>query len=502
MTASRLAVLLGMIRISILVLFLASNVLFAKDKPNVILMMCDDLGWGDVGFNGGKKIKTPQLDKMAAESLVFDRFYAQSAVCSPTRGSVVTGRHPYRYGIVTANKGHIKKEEFTIYEALKSVGYRTGHFGKWHLGTLTTKKRDSNRGNVGNTKDYAPPWENGVDVTFATEAKTPTYDPMLKPAAGGNKNAKKKGKRKGQKDAGDFRTASKNGWWPIKDGAPSTLYGTYYWTGEDQMVDPKMLRGDDSKLIVNHAVKFIEDSVKKESPFLAVVWFHAPHLPVVAGKEHTDLYKDAKDGFHANYFGCVTAVDDQVGRIRKTLHDLGASENTIVTFCSDNGPEGNASSPGRASIFKGRKRSLYEGGVRVPGLIEWPAKIKPSRTNVIACTSDYFPTLQSIAGFNMPDKRPIDGVDLTPLFEGKMEKRERPIGCQYGGQESLTDNKYKIYKTRSKKWELYDIVDDPSESKNLASANPEILQGMIKVYEAWKASCKQSAEGKDYSSEK
>lgn len=457
-------------------------------KTNIILVMCDDLGWGDVGFNGGEKIKTPQLDKMASQSLVFDRFYAASAVCSPTRGSVVTGRNPYRYGIVNANKGHMKSEEVTIYEALKSKGYCTGHFGKWHLGTLTKTVKESNRGGPKGVKDYSPPWEHGVDVTFATEAKTPTYDPMVKPGA---------------TVKGDFRKSSQRGWWPIRQGDARVSYNTYYWTGPDQMVNPTTLAGDDSKIIMDRAIPFIEKCVKSDKPFLAVIWLHAPHLPVVAGKEHTNLYPNAIDAYHANYYGCVTAVDDQIGRLRKALRDMGIAENTLLAFTSDNGPEGKTGDPGSSANFSGRKRSLKEGGIRVPGLIEWPARIKQTRRTAFpAGTMDYFPTIMKITGFTMPDARPIDGVSLLPLIDGTINERPSPIGFIYAGQSCLIGNQYKIYRgkknKKAKEWELYDLSKDSSEKNNLVAEKPEVLSKMTKIFDTWRKSVDQSAQGKDY----
>ena len=479
----------------LLALLLFPFLLTAEEKPNVVLIMCDDLGWGDVGFNGGKKIKTPHLDAMAAESLVFTRFYAASAVCSPTRASVVTGRNPFRQGVPTANKGSLRQEEFSIYEALKSVGYSTGHFGKWHLGTLTTKVKESNRGGPGSEAHYSPPWDHSVDTTFATEAKTPTYDPMIKPAAA---DKKKTGKNKDKEDKG-FRTASRLGWYPVPEDSPSEPYGTHYWTGKDQMVDPDKLRGDDSKLIMDYALPFIEEQSKAKKPFLAVIWFHAPHLPVVAGPEHTDLYPKAS-GLEANYNGCVTALDEQVGRLRAELRKLGVADNTIVTFCSDNGPEGNASAPGSASSFTGRKRSLREGGVRVPGIIEWPAKIKKgSTTDFPAVTSDYFPTLMEITGFKMPDERPIDGESLLPVIEGKDIERAAPIGFLYGSQQSFSDNQFKIYRTNAKApWSLFDLLADPSEKNDIAASKPEVTKSLVTQFEAWHKSVMASEKGEDY----
>jgi len=267
----------------------------APNKPNVILCMTDDQGWGDTGYNGHPVLKTPHLDQMAREGIRFDRFYSGAPVCSPTRGSCLTGRHPYRYGIQGANVGHIKKDELTLAELLKTQGYTTGHFGKWHLGTLTTKIKDANRGMPGEASHYAPPWENGFDVCFTTESKVPTY-------------------------------------W--KKGAYEK-YGTHYWTGPDKMVPAEEVIGDDSRLIMDRALPFIKQAAKSKAPFLTVIWFHAPHAPVVSAPPYTDGYKESKD-----YYGCLTAMDEQMGRLRQELKMLGIEENTMLWFCSDNGPEG------------------------------------------------------------------------------------------------------------------------------------------------------------------
>ena len=144
----------------------------AAEEPNIVLIMCDDLGWGDVGFNGNKVIRTPHLDAMAKGGMKFNRFYAAAPVCSPTRGSCITGRHPFRYGIPFANSGHMKPEELTLAELLKKQGYTTGHFGKWHLGTLTKTVKDANRGGPRGAKNYSPPQVNGFDACFTESTST------------------------------------------------------------------------------------------------------------------------------------------------------------------------------------------------------------------------------------------------------------------------------------------------------------------------------------------
>ncbi len=449
----------------------------AADKPNIILIMCDDLGWGDVGFNGGTTIKTPHLDEMAANSLVFRRFYAQSPVCSPTRGSCLTGRHPYRYGIPFANTGHMKPEELTLAELLRKVGYRTGHFGKWHLGTLTKRVRDANRGGrPGNEQHFSPPSLNGFDVCFSTESKVPTYDPMLKP----------KGK-------------ATSAWDAIEDKTLAEEYGTYYWNEKGEIVRDN-LSGDDSRIIMDRVIPFVEQATTAQRPFFSVVWFHTPHLPVVAGPENLEMYKEHSDVRARNYYGCVTAMDEQVGRLRSKLRRLGVADNTMVCFCSDNGPEGKPSAPGSAGPFRGRKRSLYEGGIRVPGLIEWPARIAAgTKSDFPAVTSDYLPTILEVLGIERLDQRPIDGVSLVPSFSDPSLARARPIGFQTRGQVALSDNRFKLVGSdQLNAWELYDLTSDPGETNNLAAEYPDVVQSMIARLTAWQASCQASNAGEDY----
>ncbi len=443
----------------------------AADRPNVILCMTDDQGWGDTGYNGHPVLKTPHLDAMSRQGLRFDRWYAGAPVCSPTRGSCQTGRHPYRYGIFGANVGHMPKEEVTLAEALKTVGYTTGHFGKWHLGTLTKTVKDSNRGGPKGAEHYAPPWDHGFDVCFSTEAKVPTHDPMVTP----------KGWRKGK---------------------PGRPFGTYYWTGPGKR-ETENLSGDDSRIIMDRALPFIERAVRAEKrPFLAVIWFHAPHLPVVAGERHRAMYKDQPvDARH--YFGCITAMDEQVGRLRSTLRQLGVEHNTMLWFCSDNGPEGKQHNGrnGSAGPLRGRKRSLFEGGVRVPGLLVWPAKVKqPRAVKMPCCTSDYFPTIMEALGYRMEGRpEPVDGISLMPLIEGRMTSRPVPIAFEFHSQRSLTDNRYKlITQDGGKTYLLFDLLADPGETNDLAAKQPKLVAEMKAALDAWRTSCKTSRAGKDY----
>jgi len=432
--------------------------------------MADDLGWGDPGYNGNPVILTPQLDDMASQGFVFNRFYAAAPVCSPTRGSCLTGRHPYRYGIYSANIGHLPEEEITLAEILKEQGYRTGHFGKWHLGTLSLDIVDSNRGGRDDGKHHAPPWEHGFDVCFSTEAKVPTYDPMFTPL----------------------------GWMGNTDVKKS--FGTYYWNENGTIVEDN-LDGDDSRIIMDRATLFIESSVKEGTPFFAVIWFHAPHLPVLADSLKRGMYYEFS-GDERNYYGCITALDEQMGRLRKTLKDLGVSENTMLWFTSDNGPEGPERTndrPGSAGPLKGRKRSLYEGGIRVPGILEWPAYIKEQvNSDVPASTLDYLPTVLDVLGLDMDD-RPVDGISLLPQIFGQKATRDVPIFFESGHQLAAIYDQFKAYsQDAGHTYELYDLVDDPAEQDNLAGMFPDKVVSMSGAIASWRMSCQSSREGIDY----
>ncbi|MGB0745246.1 MAG: sulfatase-like hydrolase/transferase, partial [Opitutales bacterium] len=293
-------------------LTLMASAASSAERPNIILIMTDDQGWGDVGYNGHPHLKTPHLDQMSEEGVTFTRFYSAAAMCSPTRASCYTGRHPYRMGITFAMKGMLEPTEIPITTVLKEAGYTTGHFGKWHMGTLSKKMGDQTRWGAfakNPERYFCPPWERDVDVSFVTESKVPTWDPLLRPP---RKNAKTE---------------------TVHEEKP---FGNDYFVGPGETVTENM-RGDDSRVIMDRALPFIEGAVKAEQPFLAVIWFHTPHSPVVGGPDYLKMYAEHPvDTQH--YYACLTAMDEQVGRLRKSLQQLGVEKNTMVWFCSDNGP--------------------------------------------------------------------------------------------------------------------------------------------------------------------
>ncbi len=467
-------------RILLISAIIAAPVL-AAEKPNIVLIMADDLGWGDVGFNGNAEIKTPHLDAMAKGGLRLNRFYAASPLCSPTRGSCLTGRYPWRYGILAAHTGGMRVAETTVAEVAKKAGYRTGFFGKWHIGWVKPDET-STRG------FYSPPWHHGFDETFATTSAVPTWDPTITP-----------GPETGAKETGSSKPGA-----PWKGGMP------YVHNGKEVSEN---MRGDDSRVIMDRVIPFVRESAREKKPFLACVWFHTPHEPVYAGPEYLDLYKDhPKMGARRkHYYGAISAMDEQIGRLRSELGTLGIDKNTVIFFTSDNGPADGLTKKGVASAgpFRGHKHTMFEGGLRVPSVVEWPGRIKPGiESDAVTGTVDYFPTVLELTGVSKGKTKsvPIDGVSLSGLMNGSAGKRETPLFFGYrrlvgdvDGQ-ALIEERYKLIKSASPAggYELYDLLEDPAEKQNLVSSQPEVFERMKAAMAALDESCRLSRDGADY----
>lgn len=421
---------------TLLVVTLTTSLLAQSERPNVVLVMADDQGWGQVGYNNHPRLKTPHLDAMAASGIRFNRFYAAGPVCSPTRASVLTGRTHNRTGV--PSHGHnLCLQEKTLPQAMKKAGYATAHFGKWHLNGV--------RGN-------------GV------------------PVLGDDPNH------------------------PGKYGFDEWLSVTNYFD-----LNPLMSRngkfeefkGDSSDIIVAEALKFIKGQKAKKTPFLAVIWYGSPHNPMRA------LEKDVVDppgGKLGHHLGEIVAIDRSVGTLRKGLRDLGIEKSTLVWYCSDNG--GLSIDPNACGNLRGHKGSLFEGGIRVPGIVEWPGRIKPAVTDVPASTMDIMPTLVALLGLPEDSQMAVrDGESLMPLFKGEVFQRKRPIPFRSKNAAALIDGDFKLLGTnvrRKSEWQLYDLKSDPSEKKDVASEFPERFQKMKSQAEAVIASIQASAEGKDY----
>ncbi|MHC5119743.1 MAG: sulfatase family protein, partial [Planctomycetota bacterium] len=442
-----------------------------EQPPNIIFLMADDLGYGDTGFNGNTVIRTPNLDTMAQDGIRFTRFYSIGPVCAPTRASCLTGRHYMRFGMMDVNVGKLPEQEITLAKVCKAKGYATGHFGKWHLGTMS---RTESARHKDPAKDYAPPWTRDYDDAFATEISVPTWNPA----------------------SGTY----------AKHDAP-------YWHNGKKVT--QNLEGDDSRVIMDRAIPFIQKAVGDNTPFMTTIWFHAPHSPVVAGPTYLKMYEGYTEG-QQHYYGCITAMDEQIGRLRSELKKLGIDKNTIIWFCSDNGPEGSGKPKpiydayhgafyGETGGFRGRKRFLYNGGVCVPAVAVWPGTVTKGQTVHVPCsTLDYLPTVCEAIGSDYPDDRPVDGESLLSLLLGKTKTRKSYIPFASNirlPRAAIIKGDFKLCTNVSSAEEdaLYHLQDDPAESDNLIADKPKLAESMMADLQAWIESCRKSFDGNDYS---
>ncbi|MDG2166678.1 MAG: sulfatase-like hydrolase/transferase, partial [Opitutales bacterium] len=333
-----------------------------------------------------------------------------------------------------------------------------------HMGTLSPKKPDQNRWGAfmeDPERYYCPPWERDVDVSFVTESKVPTWDPMKHP--GGIKE-----------NASDEENALKG-----------SKYGNEYFTGPGEVATVNV-DGDDSRVLMDRAIPFIENAVESDTPFLAVIWFHTPHSPVVAGSKYKEMYSEYSDN-EQHYYGCITAMDEQIGRLRSKLEELDVADDTMVWYCSDNGAarQGSPRHVGSVGGLTGFKLSLQEGGIRVPGLLVWPAKCPKRQTVTTPCvTTDYFPTILAALDIPLPDDRPYDGMSIWPLIEEPNWTRTKPIGFLHNGKVWM-DYKYKLISKKEEEFRLYDIIADPAEKHDLAEKLPNVFRRMKAEFEPW-----------------
>jgi N-acetylgalactosamine-6-sulfatase len=416
-------------------------------RPNIIFILADDLGWGDLGCYGNRQIRTPNLDRMAAQGAQFTQFYVNNPVCSPSRTGFMSGHFPARHRI----HGHLAAHEQNAARGMPNFldpaapflprllhdgGYATGHFGKWHLGS----------------GEGAP-----------------------KPDAYGF-------------DA--HRTVNSNG--------PG-------WADES---DPGF-RARSTALIVDEAIRFIEQN--RARPFFLNAWTLVPHATLNPTEEQMAPYRRLAPGKVPHkgamqiFYSSVTDLDTQVGRLLGRLDELGLSDNTLVLFSSDNGPEDihivNASHSGVGSPgpFRGRKRSLYEGGVRVPFLARWPSRVKAGRvdTRSVLTGVDFLPSLTNLAGVTPPGGYRADGEDISDILTGPSRPRRQPLYWEWRFRiAGYNVNRSPMLAVRDGNWklllnpdrsrmELYDIPHDPAEMTNLAAHKPKITGRMAKMALDW-----------------
>lgn len=475
----------------------------ADERPNIILLMGDDHGWEETGYNGHPHVKTPVLDEMAATGLRLENFYAGHPTCSPTRASFLTGRHPNRMGTFSPGWS-IRPEEITCAHLLQKAGYRCAHFGKWHLGAVKAASPVS-------------PGAMGFDE-WVSHDNFFELNPSL----------------------------SRNG------------------------ASPRVMEGESSEILIRETIRFIDESSNADKPFFSVVWFGSPHEPYSGLPADLALYDDLPEKYNvkkvkltSNETGSrttriqgdvlreryaeITAMDRAIGNLRKHLVSQGLRKNTLVFYCGDNGTSADGS---LVTPHRGVKGQVYDGGILVPGLIEWPERIpKPATTKIRASTSDLLPTLCGIVGQPLPN-RPIDGVDLTALLDGTMTERSTPLffwsykasktkgepyidpelqkgttplvklmggiatrnfinfkhpviqDSDYHGPRAIIDGDMKLVMREQKKGdprvELFNLKVDPAETNNLVTQRPKKTAKLRKQLRLWQESVLNSLTGADY----
>lgn len=413
----------------------------AKQSPNIIFIMADDLGYGDISCYGSKTINTPHIDKLASTGVKCTDYHSNGAVCSPTRAALMTGRYQQRAGVsgVITAKSHrhtgLDLKEWTMGEAMKNLGYQTALFGKWHLG----------------------------------------YDPKFNPTKQGFDEFK--GFVSGNVDY--HRHIDQE--------------GHFDWWQQDKLKDDP---GYITDLITNYSIDFIRRN--KDKPFLLLINHGAPHYPLqgrktpgfrVTGKSNNKQPKLKLDDPKAIYKEMIEVMDEGIGNIILELEKHGIRKNTLIIFTSDNGPA-RIGSPG---ILRGKKGQVYEGGHRVPGIFNWPAQL-PSGTKCTSTmlTMDMLPTFVTVAGGKTDPSRKLDGINILPALMGKPHKRE-PLFWQHGTATAVRDGYWKLVSTKNHT-QLFDLSKDLQEKHNLAKQHPEQVKRLTELMKTWKRDVKNSAK--------
>lgn len=410
----------------------------SKRPPNIVLIFADDLGYGDLGSYGARKIKTPNLDRMAAEGVRLTNFYANASVCTPSRAGLLTGRYQIRSGLTRVlfpySKDGIEAGEVTLAEALRERGYATACIGKWHLGHLPPYLPTVH----GFDRYFGIPYSNDM----ANEKRGDPPTPLMR---------------------------------------------------DTSIVEQPAVQETLTERYTEEAVKFIRES--KDRPFFLYLPHTMPHVPLHAsarfrGKSAGGLYGDV-----------VEAIDWSAGEIIKTLRRLGIDKNTLVIFTSDNGPWLiKKEDAGTAGFLRDGKMTVYEGGVRVPFIALWPGVIEAGFANdQPAIMLDLFPTLLELAGGTVSKERPVDGVSIRGLLTSGEKQTERDFYFYYLEElQAVRSGDWKLHLARKAKdvarpAELYDLAKDPRESRDLAAEHPEVVARLTSKAQSFDAQVRQGA---------
>ena len=473
-----------------LCLLFSSTISSADQKSNIVLLLADDMGYGDLGCYGSPIVQSPNLDKLASQGIRLEQCYAASPNCSPARVGMLTGRSPYRVGMYDFARFkplHIPESETTVAELLKSAGYQTLFAGKWHCS--------------GDFESQPDPGDHGFDHWLAHPKN------FGKDAKGFVRNGEKVNQAKG-------------------------------WMAE---------------VVVDEALEWLDDHKDSNQPFFTCLWFSEPHTPVLAADEFRDLYPDSKTRPFLKslyqsggpqvkrrsklkdpdlYFGCISMLDHHIGRLMDYLDQNGLAENTLVVFTSDNGPEHRTVTAfGSSGDLRGAKGHIHEGGIRVPGIVRWPSQISAGQISQEPVNgTDWLPTFSAVAQVDVPTDKPVDGANLLPAFVGNGEvNREIPMmwwlwHARGGYEVAMRQGNYKILATvlpqqkpgdfndavqpdgwsvmkfikeaELGRFELFNLVADRSETKNLAKSDPERFEQLKKKMIALHREIR--AEGPEY----
>jgi len=437
----------------------AQSLQAAARRPNVVLIMTDDQGYGDFGFHGNPVIKTPNLDRLAAESVELTHFHV-SPVCSPTRSSLLTGRYNYRTGVVDTYLGRsmMGTDEVTLAEMLRDSGYKTAIFGKWHLGD-----------------------------NYPLRAMDQGFEESLVHRGGG-----------------------------IGQPSDPPDNHSYFDPGMVHNGQEERAKGYISDVITDAAIAYVK--AQRDQPFFVYLAYNCPHTPLEVPESYREVYAklDLSAGAFpkvgrpvegkqnpeemARLYGMITNIDDNLGRLFQTLEDQKLVEDTIVVFLTDNGPQ----QPRFNSGLRGRKGSVYDGGIRVPCLVRAPGKLKAGRkVDAVSAHIDLTPTLLAACGAQVPPDAKMDGMNLWPLLLGDTDKlAERTLFFQWHRGDApqafracaARDPQYKLVQAQGSgdgqfksggKFEIFDLINDPYEERDLSQTKPEIVERLKREYDAW-----------------